>query len=215
MRYKISASILTGDFLHLAAEIDSVLDHVDELHLDVCDGHFVPSLSFGEGIATQLGMRYRERCHLDAHLMVSNPEQLAERFIDTRVHSLIFHIEASLHPHTLMKRLQSNDIAAGLGVIPRTPVVAIAPLAEFCQRVLVMSVNPGFGGQTLIPQMLRKVEEIREMLGSEVDIIVDGGVNLETIRDAKNAGANIFVVGSALLKAANRVEYIQALRTAL
>lgn len=206
---------MTGDFLHLAAEIDSILGYIDELHLDVCDGHFVPSLSFGEVITTPLSARYRERCHLDAHLMVGNPEERAEHFIDARVHSLVFHVEASLHPHTLLKRLQSNGIAAGLGVIPRTPASAIAPLAEFCQRVLVMGVNPGFGGQKLILQMLRKVEEIREILGGAVDIIVDGGVNLETIRDVKNAGANIFVVGSALLNAANRVEYIRALRSAV
>lgn len=215
MDYKISASILTGNFLHLADEIDSIIDHIDELHLDVCDGNFVPSLSFGEGVSGQLGAYYAKRCHIDAHLMVNNPQERIVPFLESGAKSIVFHIEASLHPHTLITNLQKHDIAAGIGVIPRTPAVAIAPLAPFCQRILVMTVNPGFGGQVLIPQMLKKVEEIRMIVGDEVDIIVDGGVNLNTIYDAKNAGANVFVVGSALLNAPQRIEYIQKLRAIL
>lgn len=215
MNYKISASILTGDFLRLAEEIDSIIDHVDELHLDVCDGHFVPSLSFGEAVSAQLGTHYAKRCHIDAHLMVSNPQERIPPFLESGAQSVIFHIEAAMYPHTLIADLQSADIVAGIGVIPRTPAAAIIPLAEFCQRILVMTVNPGFGGQALIPQMLKKVAAIRLIVGDKVDIIVDGGINLNTIRDAKNAGANIFVVGSALLNAPKRIEYIQQLRAVL
>lgn len=215
MDYRISASILSGDFLCLAEEIDSIVDHIDELHLDVCDGHFVPSLSFGEVVSAQLGARYAARCHIDTHLMVSNPQERIEAFLESGAKSIIFHLEASLHPHTLITHLQKHNITAGLGVIPRTPARAIVSLAEFCQRILVMTVNPGFGGQALIPQMLKKVEEIRTIVGDEVDIIVDGGINLDTIRDAKNAGANVFVVGSALLSAPKRLEYIQQLRDLL
>lgn len=213
--YKISASILTADFLRLGHEIDSLVGHVDELHLDVCDGHFVPSLSFGDDLVTQICARYADRCHVDAHLMVANPEQRAEPLVATGARSVVFHVEATLHPHTLLTTLQQHGIAVGLGVIPKTPETAIQPLIEFCQRVLVMTVNPGFGGQALILPMLKKVERMRKLAGDGIDIIVDGGVNLTTIRDAKNAGANIFVIGSALLNAAQRVEYIHALRDAL
>lgn len=215
MKYKISASILTGNFLSLAQDIESIIEHIDELHLDVCDGHFVPSLSFGEGISAQIGTRYATRTHIDTHLMVSNPKERVIPFLESYTKSLIFHIEATLHPHTLLLYLQKKSIVGGLGVIPRTPAEAIAPLAEFCERVLVMTVNPGFGGQTLIPQMLRKVEKIRAIVGDNTDIIVDGGINLSTITDAKNAGANVFVIGSALLDSSNRVEYLQQVRALL
>ena len=213
--YKISASVLTADFLHLTEEIDSVIDHIDELHLDVCDGHFVPSLSFGEGIAAQIGARYADKCHIDTHLMVSNPKQRAETFIQSGSRSIVFHIEASAHPHTLITSLQRENIAAGLALIPKTPAAALEPLAEFCQRILIMTVNPGFGGQNIIMPMLKKAEWIRAHIGDEIDIVVDGGINADTIRDAKNAGANVFVIGSALFNSRQRIEYIHTLRQAL
>lgn len=215
MNYKISVSILTADFLHLAEEIDSVIDYVDELHLDVCDGHFVPSLSFGGGLSGQLGAKYSSRCHVDVHLMISNPQEQMTSFLELGAKSIVFHIEAASHPRTLLTTLREQNVIAGIAIVPTTPATEIASLTEFVQRVLIMTVNPGFGGQALIPEMLRKTEQVRKIVGDEVDIIVDGGINLDTIRDAKCAGANIFVIGSALINAPKRVEYIQQLRDSL
>ena len=213
--YKVSASILDIDFLHAAEEVDSIIEHVDELHLDICDGDFVPSLSFGTKISALIGARYARRCHIDTHLMISAPQKYFQGFVDAGARSIIFHIEAVRYPHTLITALQSHNVSAGVGIIPKTPASVLAPLYEFCNRVLVMTVNPGFGGQSLIPQMLRKVEHIRQQGGDDMDIIVDGGININTIQDAKNAGANVFVIGSGLFNAPQRVEYIQQIRSVL
>jgi len=215
LKYKISASILNVDFLSLADEIDSVIEYIDELHLDICDGTFVPSLSFGGEVTARIGTRYHKQCHIDAHLMVMEPQEHVSSFIAAGSRSIIFHLEAHLHPLTLMSALQSKNIAAGIGIIPKTPAAALASIADFCDRVLIMTVNPGFGNQRLITPMLKKVEEVRKIIGDEKDIIVDGGINDATIRDAKNAGANIFVVGSALFKTPARREYIEQLRALL
>ena len=214
MQYKISASILTVDFLSLRDELESVYSLVDEIHLDICDGHLVPSLSFGANVVQSIRNAF-PTAFLDTHLMIENPHNHWQSFLDAGSNSLIFHYEASLHPLVLRNTIQAHHAQVGIALAPRSNALVLEPLIGFFDRILIMTVNPGFGGQKMIPAMLRKVEQARELLGDEVDIIVDGGINLQRIGEARRAGANVFVVGNALFQNSDRKSFLEDIRAAL
>ncbi len=234
MQYKLALSILTADFLNLGADIRGVLggrcgSGIGELHLDVCDGNFVPSLSFGEATCREIFRGFASPgglgggIHVDTHLMIANPGARVGAYLAGGCNSLIFHLEAELHPLRVADQIRRHEnegeggggVDAGIALAPVTPAGALEPIHDAFQRILVMSVNPGYGGQELIPAMLRKVERIRALVGDSTDIVIDGGINIKTIASAKSAGANIFVVGSAVMQAPDRQESIENLSAAL
>jgi len=168
------------------------------------DGRFVPNLTFGAKMAADL--RKRTKLFLDAHLMVEEPERLVPTFLDAGTDAITFHLEACVHSHRLLAEIKSRGCVAGISIVPSTPISALDALLPFVDLVLIMTVNPGFGGQKLIPECLEKVEElcaIREQKGYAYKVSVDGGVNEATIKDVAKAGTDIVVIGSAFFEAAN------------
>lgn len=211
MEYKIAASILNANFLKLGEEVDSVVDHVDELHLDVMDGIFVDNISFGPPVLSGLRRAYPQTV-LDAHLMITAPHTYWPAFRDIGSDIITFHYEATHHSFILLKQLREAGVQAGISMTPATDVRLLEPIRPYIDRILVMTVEPGFGGQSIVPEMLQKVEKARTIFGDDVDIEVDGGINDATIRSAKDAGANVFVVGSYIFKAADRGAQVAQLR---
>lgn len=183
----------------------------DWIHLDVMDGQFVPPITFGADLAAALG-RLGE-VPLEAHLMTLTPEAHFDAFIQAGCRRIIFHLEATKHPHRLAQTLRSQGIKCGIALNPGTPAWHLRPLLEVCDLALVMTVNPGWGGQALIESCTDKVVEIRAM-APELPIQVDGGVDAQTIRRLCLAGATDFVAGSYLMKAPTIAAGIQALRNA-
>lgn len=170
---------------------------VDMIHLDVMDGQFVPPITFGDGLARSVV--HMVDLPVEAHLMVDNPERQIEAFAKAGCFRIICHVEATRHVHRLVLQMKEHGVEAGIAINPGTPVSAIEPILPMLDLVLVMTVNPGYGGQAFIPACLEKVQELRE-LRPEVMIEVDGGIDPLTIKQAQDAGANLFVVGSFLQK---------------
>lgn len=214
MNYRISASILNADFMALGAAVDEILPHVDEIHLDVMDGRFVDNISFGLPVVESLRAAYPS-AFLDTHLMISDPDRYWDRFRAAGSDVVTIHYEATPHAYILLARMKEQGIGAGISLTPATDAGLLEPLMDVIDRVLVMTVEPGFGGQKMIPAMLRKVEKTRKLLGEKVDIQVDGGVDDGTIASLRDAGANVFVVGSFIFKAQDKKERVDALRGAL
>lgn len=214
MTYKIGASILNADFLQLGAEISSVVSLVDELHLDVMDGVFVENISFGAPVVSGIRAAHPDTV-IDTHLMISRPHQFWKDFVDIGSDIVTFHAEATVHGYALLKQLREAGVAAGISLNPATDIGAIEPVREYIDRVLIMTVEPGFGGQSFEPAMLRKIESARRLVGDGVDIEVDGGINDRTVAEVKSAGANVFVVGSFLFGASDRAERVARLRAAI
>lgn len=214
MKYRIAASILSADFLKLRSDIDRVIDHVDELHLDVMDGIFVENISFGAPVIA--GLRGAYPTHFsEAHLMIARPHDYWSAFRDVGANVVTFHYEATDHSYMLLKTLRDGGVQAGISLTPQTPATVLEPIREFIDRLLIMTVEPGFGGQAFEPAMLRKIETARRLLGDTVDIEVDGGIKDTTIRQVRDAGANIFVSGSYLFKADDPAGRVATLRDAL
>lgn len=168
------------------------------IHLDVMDGQFVPPISYGDVIA--LNLRNHVNARMEAHLMTLTPEKHFDAFIEAGCERIIFHAEATMHAHRLVQYLKAKGIKAGIAINPATPVENIATIIDDLDMVLVMTINPGWGGQKLIPSTLSKIRQVRA-LRPEIDIQVDGGVDPLTLPDLIEAGANVFVVGSYLLRA--------------
>ena len=211
---KISPSVLACDFSKLGDEVTEIERAGAEMaHLDVMDGMFVPNMSFGFPVIECL--RKKTAIVFDVHLMIDKPERYIDRFIDAGADIVTFHVEATDVPEECLKMIRSRGKLAAISVKPKTPVEAIYPYLEMCDMVLVMTVEPGFGGQSLIPETLEKVKTLRseiEKRGLNIDIQVDGGINDKNCRDAVAAGANVLVAGSAVFKAADRRAAIDALR---
>jgi ribulose-phosphate 3-epimerase len=162
-RPAIAPSILTADFGRLAEQIEAAQSAgVDAIHLDVMDGHFVPNISFGPGVVASI--RKETRLLLDAHLMIEYPERYVEAFVDAGADIITIHSEATPHPHRVIQQIKQQEAGAGIAINPATSLSAIEELIEIVDLVLVMSVNPGFGGQTLIPSTLHKIERLRVFL---------------------------------------------------
>jgi ribulose-phosphate 3-epimerase len=212
---KIAPSLLAADFAELAKEIRSVEESgADWLHVDVMDGKFVPNITLGPFIVEAI--KRNTRLPLDVHLMIEEPERYIPDFVKAGADVISVHVEACPHLHRTLQLIRSLGAKPSVALNPHTPVSWIRHVVTDLDMVLLMTVNPGFGGQTFIPNVIPKIRELRVMLQENnrdsVDIEVDGGINLETAALVKEAGANVLVAGSAVFRAENRAEVIRRLR---
>jgi len=207
MKIKIAPSILSADFGELNREIKSVEPYVDMIHVDIMDGHFVTNITIGAPVVAKI----KTKRMLDCHLMIDKPELFIEDFVKAGAGSITVHQEACVHLHRVIQQIKSFGIRAGVAINPATPLGMIEDILHDIDMVLVMSVNPGFGGQTFIPIALEKIAELRDAM-PKLDIQVDGGINDKTAPHVIEAGANILVAGSYIFKAKNRRRAIELLR---
>ena len=195
----ISPSILSADFAHLADDVKRVTDAgAKYVHIDVMDGHFVPNLSMGPCVIKSL--RKTSEAFFDVHLMIENPEKYIKSFADSGADLINFHYEATDNPEHLINLIKSQGKKVGITIKPDTPVDVLFPFINMVDMVLIMTVYPGFGGQTLIAECLDKIKVLR-LKYPELDIEIDGGVNLENIKTVIDSGANIIVAGNAVFGA--------------
>ena len=201
---ELAPSILAADFSRLGEQIAEVLPHAGRIHVDVMDGHFVPNLSMGP--ATVQGIRPITPIPIEAHLMVTTPAMFVEPFVEAGADRIIFHIEVESEPEDLARRISDAGAAAGIAMKPGTDWMPRSAFLESFDLLLVMTVEPGFGGQEFIESTLPKIEAAQDLVmksGLEVDIEVDGGIDLHTAPRAKKAGANVFVAGSSIFGSPN------------
>ncbi|MDH3193159.1 MAG: ribulose-phosphate 3-epimerase [Acidimicrobiia bacterium] len=216
MTIKIAPSILAADFARLGEEIERIADHVDMLHIDVMDGHFVPNLSLGFPVIASI--RKITDLYFDCHMMTSNPDWYIDSLVGAGGNLLSVHIEVFPDPSAVHRKAVEAGLDFGLVLNPQTPVAAVEPFLDLCNQVLVMSVEPGFGGQSFIPAALPKAEQLRRLIdraGLAVDLQIDGGVTVETAPLARGAGVNVFVAGSAIFGKADPVAAVAGLRNAI
>ncbi len=211
---KIAPSILSADYAILADEIARVeAGGADLLHVDVMDGHFVPNITIG--IPVVEAIRKRTRLPLDLHLMIAQPDLFLERFVKAGGDSLTVHVEACPHLHRTLGRIRELGARAGVALNPATPPGVVDYALDSADLVLVMSVNPGFGGQTFIPTTYPKVKDVRERIGTrEIEVEIDGGVKLEHVKRLADHGATILVAGSAIFEAADPAAAVRRMREA-
>lgn len=209
---KIAPSILASDFSRLGEETKAVIDGgADMIHVDVMDGHFTPNITIGPPVLAAL----RKACTvpMDVHLMITNPEEYVGAFADAGADIISFHIEAAKHPHRIVSQIKDAGCKAGIVLNPGTPHDDIEFVVNAVDMVLVMTVNPGFGGQKFIPEMVRKIQYVRAMLGDR-DLEVDGGIDDKTAKTVIDAGANVLVAGSYIYQSASYMKAIDTLRAA-
>ena len=214
-KFKIAPSILSADFSKLAEEVRSVEKAgADWIHVDVMDGHFVPNLTIGPVVVEAL--RPITKLPLDCHLMVSRPEDWVEGFAKAGADMITVHAEATVHLDRLLHQIKEHGCKAGVSINPGTSLALIEEVLDIVDLVLIMSVNPGFGGQQFIETTVSKVERLAEVRGKRKYLIeIDGGVKASNIGMLAQAGVDVFVAGSAIFAARNRGAAIQELRNAL
>ncbi|OGW82167.1 MAG: ribulose-phosphate 3-epimerase [Omnitrophica bacterium RIFCSPLOWO2_12_FULL_44_17] len=208
----IAPSILSADFGRLAEEIKDVeRAGADWIHVDVMDGHFVPNLTIGPCVVDSI--RKVTKLPLDVHLMIEEPAKYIREFRKAGSDWITIHVEACRDVRETIRLIKDSGAKAGISVRPKTPVSAIEPYLDLIDLVLVMTVEPGFGGQEFMEEMLQKVEIIRKRFPNHIS--VDGGINVETVRRAAQAGVNVFVAGSAIFKEKDRKAIMARLREAI
>ena len=211
---KVSPSLLSADFCHLGEELDFINDsEADMLHIDIMDGVFVPNISFGFPVLKYV----KERCKkpLDVHLMIVEPQKFVNEVRETGAEVMTVHYEACVHLNRVVQQIHNAGMKAGASINPATPVCLLKDILAEVDLVLLMSVNPGFGGQKFIPGTIQKVKELRELIattGSNALIEVDGGVNDQTGAQLARAGADIAVAGNYVFKSPNRSQAIHSLK---
>lgn len=214
---KIAPSILSADFANLARDITLVeAGGADYIHVDVMDGQFVPNITIGANVVAAI--RPVTKLPLDVHLMIMNPERYVADFAKAGADYIVVHQESTLHLHRVLQMIKSFDVKAGVVINPATPVSAIRNVLSMVDLVLVMTVNPGFGGQAFIPEAVEKIAELasfRKELGLNYEIEVDGGIIPETAKICAEAGADVFVAGSYVYNSEAPKERITALRDAI
>ncbi|WP_462409230.1 ribulose-phosphate 3-epimerase [Neobacillus sp. Marseille-QA0830] len=211
---KIAPSILSADFSKLGEEITAVEKAgADYIHIDVMDGHFVPNITIGPLVVE--AARPVTKLPLDVHLMIENPDQYIEAFAKAGADYITVHVEACRHLHRTIQNIKSFGVKAGVVLNPATPVESIQHVIRDVDMVLLMSVNPGFGGQKFIPEVLPKIKKVKELAdqkGVAVEIEIDGGVNPETAKQCMEAGATVLVAGSAIYNQPDYAEAILSIR---
>jgi len=216
-RGEVAPSLLACDFARLAEQIALVTDAgAKVIHFDTMDGKFVPPITIGSLIAEKISELVHERgAILDCHLMVEQPERQVEMFAKAGADVITVHPESTPHIHYTLQMIRANGCNAGVVINPGTPIEAVAPVADIIDLCLVMSVNPGWGGQHYIPESTRRLAELRSMLPPEVALEVDGGISLETIDEARDAGTDVFVAGSSVFGAEDPAAAFRALQARL
>jgi len=214
MRPLIVPSVLSADFSQLGAACVELVDAgADRLQWDVMDGHYVPNLTFGPDVIA--ACRNKVSCDFEAHIMCDRPEELLPRYVEAGCQWILVHPETLRQPHRTYQRIRELGAHAGVALSPATPVEHITDVLDLVDMVLVMTVSPGFGGQTYLSSMEPKISRVRDLVaasGRAIDIEVDGGVSAATIGGAASAGANVFVSGSSIATADDRAAAITELR---
>lgn len=217
MKPLLTPSILAANFANLEADIKAAeKGGADYFHLDIMDGHFVPNISFGPWIAKQ--MKAITDVPLDAHLMITNPREYIPKFIDAGVELIYPHVEASYDVYRTVQMITDHGARAGITLNPATPVSSVEGVLDLIDSVLLMSVCPGFGGQSFIPSTMKKITDLRTLLDEQkptVRIAVDGGVTLDNIEDLRKAGADFFIAGSAVFKAPDIEQRVRDMKKAM
>ncbi|MBS3994306.1 MAG: ribulose-phosphate 3-epimerase [Alkaliphilus sp.] len=211
---KIAPSILSADFANLMNDIKKVeKGGADYLHIDVMDGHFVPNITIGPLVLESI--KNHTNLPFDVHLMIESPDLYIEQFVKAQANIITVHIEASRHIHRTIQNIKSYGIKAGISLNPGTPISAIECILEEVDMVLVMSVNPGFGGQSFIPSALQKIKDLKTIISNrklDIEIEVDGGIKLENACEVVKAGADIIVSGSAIFHSSDVIETVKSFR---
>jgi ribulose-phosphate 3-epimerase len=213
---RIAPSLLSADFTRLAEEIATIEEGADMLHLDVMDGHFVPNMTFGPAVVK--ACRAVSKLPFDCHLMIAEPQRYIGHFIDAGANMISIHYETEPHLQRALQLIRDGGAKAGIAINPATPVEALSTAIEFCDYVLVMSVNPGFGGQRFIEPVVAKIRHISRLIrerGLSVEIEVDGGLDPKTAPVVASAGATWLVAGSAVFGRENRGAAMEAIRNAV
>ncbi len=214
MEHLVAPSMLSADFANLASDIELVNNsQADWFHLDIMDGMFVPNISFGFPVIERIKALATKP--LDVHLMIVDPDRYLERFCDAGADWLTVHYEACTHLNRTLSRIKELGMKAGVSVNPHTPVELLVDILEYADLVLIMSVNPGFGGQKFIPNSIGRIQRLRKLIdsnGLKTLIEVDGGVGPNNAKQLYDAGANVLVAGNAIFKADNPLKAIEMIR---